>query len=75
MAEDLIEKFTNAETAAKYEYTGPTWRKGIAWPGVYEGKVCDIPPAVAQKLVDTKHPLFKLKAGAKAEAKQDEKIK
>lgn len=60
----LVEGFTNKETAAKYEYTGPTWRKGIAWPGVYEGKVQDLPPHVAEKLVQSKHPLFKRKEGA-----------
>lgn len=61
--DEVVEKFQNPETAAKYEYTGPTWRKGIAWPGVYEGKVQDIPPHVAEKLVEAKHPLFKRKSG------------
>lgn len=59
----LVEKFVNPDTAAKYEYTG-TWNKGIAWPQVYEGKVCDMPPEVAEKLIEAKHPLFKRKGSA-----------
>jgi hypothetical protein len=67
---EVRKQFTNTEVASKYEYTG-SWtvhdkEKRIAWPGTYDGLLCDITPEVAQKMVDGKYPGMKVKEAGKA---------
>lgn len=54
--------FQNQETASKYKYSG-SWaangkEKRVSWPRVYDGLVCEMPPHIAAKFVEKKHPEF-----------------
>lgn len=65
MADELKQSFSNAETAAKFEYNG-NWiangkEKRISWPGTYDGYFHAIPPDIAERLVAAKYPGLKAK--------------
>lgn len=71
-------QFVNPEVVNKYEYSG-SWtvhdkEKRIAWPGTYDGLLCEITPEVAEKLLQAKYPGFKAKeANAKQTPAADKK--
>jgi hypothetical protein len=79
MADEIKMEFTNPETAANIEYLG-SWTvndkpKRIAWPGTYDGLLCDITPKAAQKFVDSGHEHWRKKVVGSNEAVANSKKK
>lgn len=63
MSNPIPTAFTNPDTAKNYEYTG-SWEsngrpKGIAWMGVYSGKIADMSPEVVEKMIASGDKRFK----------------
>lgn len=61
-------KFTNADTAAKYE-AAVSRDRTIHIPGRYSGKLSAIPPDVAQALIDMEDNQVKAKGAENAQVK------
>lgn len=77
---EIRKAFANPDTAKDYEYTGD-WvangkEKRIGWPKAkFDGLVCEMTPAQAQKFIDLGHAQFKKKNAAPVAPKTEKKEK